>query len=107
MTNEIFKDKDSVITSYIERKKQIFSSVLLKKCGNLEITNGELVDGDIQPIEKFLSDMAQEILGALPEEKILIKGTREIEEILDIGKEGFNSCRSTFLENIKKLTNKN
>jgi hypothetical protein len=85
MTNQIIND-------YIERKAKEF-----------DIIQEDRSWGDAT---MFVSDMVQEIFGALPEFK-----KRRMEEFADknIGqqyedwKDGHNSFRSTFLENINKL----
>jgi hypothetical protein len=58
----------------------------------------------------FLSDMAQEIFGCLPLKREVICGDIEAQRDWENAHEdkvaymdGHNSCRSTFLENIKKL----
>jgi hypothetical protein len=90
MTNE----KESVISvqsEYIERKKLELSNKAWNCDCELSLSNPQTVI-----VNKFLSDMAQEIFRCLPEEL-------DVTQYMSQGA-AFNSCRSTFLENIKKLT---
>jgi len=87
MTNEVFKD-------YIERKKSAFRETF---------KHSQFID--YSKVEEFLSDMAKEIFGALPEEatertsaKIREDYAMSYDECLS-----WNACRKAFLENIKKL----
>jgi hypothetical protein len=94
MTNE----KESVISvqsEYIERKKLELSNKAWNCDCELSLSNPQTVI-----VNKFLSDMAQEIFSCLPEEKIISPGCRCND---CLSRREFNSCRSTFLENIKKL----
>jgi hypothetical protein len=116
MTNEVFKD-------YIERKKEEWN----RQFGHYgEIINGKKSLPDEMEAKDFLSDMAQEIFGCLPKRKDttpysgnLTKCCNEPEKEGEDGitycsgceknfpelvGEEWNSCRSTFLENIKNLT---
>ena len=86
MTNEVFKD-------YIERKKNQLGDEFCVMLERSARENGESSEEWTEKLEVFLSDMAQEIFGALPRE--------ERENCSHDA--GFNHCRSTFLENIKKL----
>ena len=98
MTNEVFKD-------YIERKKNKLGDefcVMLERAGR---DNGESSEEWTEKLENFLSDMAKEIFGALPEEatertsaKIREDYAMSYDECLS-----WNACRKAFLENIKKL----
>ena len=85
MTNEVFKD-------YIERKKEEFIETVVNKV--------PLMEHEAYPVIEFLSDMAQEIFGCLPKEKDPLNPDTVLWRERA---EGHNSCRSTFLENIKKL----
>ena len=88
-------EKESVISvqsEYIERKKE----QLNKEYPKMISRNGF----SVTRLEEFLSDMAQEIFSCLPEEKIISPGCRCND---CLSRREFNSCRSTFLENIKKL----
>ena len=86
---------NQIINDYIEKKKAQLGE---------ELKHSQFID--YSRIEQFLSDMAQEIFSCLPEER-----TRGVKDFADkeIGEEyqpfrkGHNFCRSTFLENIKKL----
>jgi len=98
MTNEVFKD-------YIERKIRDFEKKFTKDIEHVDTP--ELRADLFFSLRDFIDDMAQDIFSQLPEVK-----KRRMEEFADksMGKkyedwrDGHNSCRSTFLENIKKLT---
>jgi len=62
--------------------------------------NGESSEYWADKLESFLSDMAQEIFGSLPEEFKLHADTPPWTEQKEVG---WNACRSTFLVNINKL----
>lgn len=93
-------EKESVISvqsEYIERKKEEL------KQAHIGINEG---DNTWNNLEKFFSDMAQEIFGALPKEIEFDESDYEgeFDDCLDATYNGaWNSCRSTFLKNIKKL----
>ena len=93
MTNEVFKD-------YIERKIRDFEKKFTKDIEHVDTS--ELRVNLFFSLRDFIDDMAQEIFGALPEEKDTFK--KDGKPIYDLENVGYNSCRSTFLENIKKLT---
>jgi len=100
MTNE----KESVISvqsAYIERKKNQLGDEFCVMLERSARENGESSEEWTEKLEVFLSDMAQEIFSCLPEEKIISPGCRCND---CLSRREFNSCRSTFLENIKKLT---
>ena len=99
---------NKIISAYIERKVEGIE--LLK---TLVHEQDSMYPSEyIEPwrVKEFLSDMAQEIFSALPnrENPVSWLDTQEITEdnipLLEHFKGGFNTCRSTFLENIKKLT---
>ena len=89
MTNEVFND-------YIERKKVEFDELWVDKSPR-------------SYFHLFIDNMAQEIFGALPEEATMDKEERELNDLVHTTERqydinlGHNFCRSTFLENIKKL----
>ena len=98
MTNEVFKD-------YIERKKNQLGDEFCVMLERSARENGESSEEWTEKLEVFLSDMAQEIFGALPEEatertsaKIREDYAMSYDECLS-----WNACRKAFLENIKKL----
>jgi FKBP-type peptidyl-prolyl cis-trans isomerase (trigger factor) len=98
---------NQIINDYTERKKEEAKSrcVLMIDAGadkwELSMTNDRL--------QKFLSDMAQEIFGCLPDEATMDKEERALNDLVHTTQRqddinlGHNFCRSTFLENIKKL----
>jgi hypothetical protein len=90
MTNEI-------ISEYIERKKKWLEANhldgdALNDCGGAMISATEVFE--------IMFDMAQEIFRQLPKEKDLLNPDTVLWRERA---EGHNSCRSTFLENRKKL----
>ena len=93
MTNEVFKD-------YIEKKKADFRRITERFCETEIIGSKPCFLVSIEEGEQFLSDMAQEIFRQLPKEKDLLNPDTVLWRERA---EGHNSCRSTFLENIKKL----
>jgi hypothetical protein len=90
---------NSIINDYIERKKEEAVDkfcVMLERAGR---DSGESSNEWSERLEIFLSEMAQEIFGCLPQSKDI----NEYQQKLSIEGDEWNSCRSTFLENIKKL----
>ena len=105
MTNEVFKD-------YIERKKaevELLSMYDQEEIGCSVVLNEWMDVDNMKILSDFLSDMAQEIFDALPEEATMDKEERELNDLVHTTERqydinlGHNFCRSTFLENIKKL----
>ena len=85
---------EEVFNDYIERKKSAFRETF---------KHSQFID--YSKVEEFLSDMAQEIFGCLPLERMswLDHGDGSGHPTETPRDTAFNSCRSTFLENIKKL----
>lgn len=80
-----------------------FHEVLYKKCGNLEITYGEIVDGNTEPLHSFISHTYQTAINearlaferAVPEEHGEADGYNR-EAV------GHNDCRSQTISNIEE-----